>query len=41
MEMQRNIKNQGSHKFIIKPKPSVTHLKSENADPESPLSTDH
>jgi hypothetical protein len=34
MEMPKNSKNQGSNKFIIKPKHTLAHLRSENADPE-------
>lgn len=40
MEMPKNGKNQGSNKFIIKPKPSLNHIRSENVDPDSQVSTD-
>jgi len=33
MEMPKNSKNQGSNKFIIKAKPTLAHLRSENVDP--------
>lgn len=34
MEMPKNGKNYSSNKFIIKPKPTLTHIRSENIDPE-------
>jgi hypothetical protein len=40
METPKNTKGIGSNKFIIKPRPSGTHLRSENSDPDNPLSVD-
>jgi len=37
MEMPKNSKNQGFNKFIIKPKPTLAHLRSENVDPEAKI----
>lgn len=42
MEALKSTKNHCSNKFIIKPKSSITHLKSENAEPETTIScTEH
>ena len=40
MEIPKNIRSQGSHRFIIKPKHSLTHIRSESTDPDTP-SHDH
>jgi hypothetical protein len=34
MEMSKHGKNYNSNKFIIKPKPTLAHIRSENIDPE-------
>lgn len=38
MEALKTTKNYCSNKFIIKPKASIAHLKSENAEPENVVS---
>lgn len=38
MEALKSTKNHSSNKFIIKPKTSISHLKSENAEPENSIS---
>ena len=41
MEMQKNVRNQTSQKFVIKSKLASNHFRSENSDPEIPTSIDH